>query len=64
MAHIAVVLTLLGFLAAVGRLVPSLMAEEAPTTWQIISLGGMAALCLLHVILSVQSFIAARKAMK
>ena len=58
--HIAVVLTLLGALAGLGRGIMSLAKAglSAPVVAQLI----MGALCTLHVVLSVRSFIAARKA--
>ncbi len=58
--HIAVVITLLG---AIGGLMMGIKnfgveGKAAPVTAQLI----MGAMCVLHVVLSVRSFIAARKA--
>ena len=59
-AHAAVVLTTLGALAGLGRGIPALIkggfSDAAVATLL------MAALCIVHVVFSVRSFIAARKA--
>lgn len=60
-AHVAVMLTLLGALAGLGRGIPGLFKEDSNKTAVMATLI-MAAICILHVILSVRSFIAVRKA--
>ena len=59
-AHFAVMLTLLGALAGLGRGIPGLFKGAAVSAIAATLL--MAALCIVHVVLSVKSFIAARKA--
>jgi hypothetical protein len=60
-AHAAVVLTLLGTLAGLGRGIPA-MLKESPNMAAVAATLLMAALCAAHVALSVRSFIQARKA--
>lgn len=59
-AHVAVVLTLLGTLGGIGMGFKNMgtAGKETAVTAQFI----MGAVCLVHVILSVKSFIAAKKA--
>ena len=59
--HAAVVVGLLGFLAAAGRLVSSLARGHTPAPLAVVSLVGMALLTGVFVVLCVRSFIAARK---
>ena len=59
--HAAVVLSTLGLLASLGRFI-SVMIRHPNLGPGIIATGLMAVLCGLHVLLSVRSFIAARKA--
>ena len=60
-AHGAVILTSLGVLAGLGRGVPGLFKD--PVNMRAVSATLiMAAICAVHVFLSVRSFIAARKA--
>ncbi len=69
--HASVTLTLLGFLAAAGRLIMVAFAAPKPhaagsppppaISVGILANGIMAALCLAHVVLSVRSFISARR---
>lgn len=59
--HAAVIIGLLGFLLAAGRLVSSLAAGKTPTPLAATSLGLMALLTGLFVVLCVRSFIAARR---
>ena len=59
--HVAVIVGLLGFLAAAGRLVAGLAAGRTPTRLAGTSLGLMALLTGIFVILCVRSFIAARR---
>ncbi|MEX2213349.1 MAG: hypothetical protein WD768_04435 [Phycisphaeraceae bacterium] len=59
-AHIAVMLTLLGALAGLGRGIPAMI--KGGISAPVIATFLMAALCIVHVIFSVRSFIAARKA--
>jgi predicted lipid-binding transport protein (Tim44 family) len=59
-AHVAVMLTMLGALAGLGRGIPGIFkgADKAAIAATLL----MAAICIVHVIFSVRSFIAARKA--
>ena len=59
--HVAVIIGLLGFLAAVGRLVGSLALGHTPTALGATSLGLMALLTGIFVVLCVRSFITARR---
>ena len=59
-AHFAVMLTLLGALAGLGRGIPAMIKGGNASAIAATLL--MAALCIIHVIFSVRSFIAARKA--
>jgi hypothetical protein len=59
--HAAVVIGLLGFLAAAGRLISGLASGKTPTALGATSLGLMALLCGLFVVLCVRSFINARR---
>ena len=59
--HIAVILTLLGFLMSFGRFVSVMIKNPGFGPGKMATLT-MAILCGLHVVLSVRSFIAARKA--
>jgi hypothetical protein len=59
--HVAVIVGLLGFLAAAGRLVGGLAAGRTPTRLAGTSLGLMALLTGIFVVLCVRSFIAARR---
>lgn len=63
-AHAAVVLTTLGFILSMGRLVPSLFADGPVNQRAAFSLTAMAVLCLLHVWFSIRSFIHARRERK
>lgn len=60
--HVAVIVGLLGFLAAAGRLIASLASGKTPSTLGATSLGLMALLTGIFVVLCVRSFIAARRA--
>lgn len=60
--HVAVIVGLLGFLAAAGRLIASLASGKTPTALGATSLGLMALLTGIFVALCVRSFIAARRA--
>jgi len=59
--HLAVIVGLLGFLAAAGRLIGSLAQGHTPTALGATSLGGMAVLTGIFVVLCVRSFITARR---
>ena len=59
--HVAVIVGLLGFLAAAGRLIMSLARGNTPTPLSAVSLIGMALLTGVFVVLCVRSFIAARR---
>jgi hypothetical protein len=59
--HVAVIVGLLGFLGAVGRLVGGLAPGRTPTRLAGTSLGLMALLTGIFVVLCVRSFIAARR---
>jgi hypothetical protein len=59
--HAAVAVSLIGALASLGRAVPAVMAGEISRP-AVISQLALAALLLVHVVLGVQSFIAARRA--
>lgn len=59
--HAAVIISLLGFLASAGRLGMALSRGEGSALGRF-SLSAMALLTLIHVILCVRCFIAARKA--
>lgn len=59
--HAAVMVGLFGFLAATIQLVRALTASTPQTMMKLISLGGMASLTLLFVLLCVRSFINARR---
>ena len=59
--HVAVMVGLLGFLAAAGRLVSTIARGGTPSGLAGISLGLMALLCGIFVVLCVRSFIAARR---
>lgn len=59
--HVAVIVGLLGFLAAAGRLVGGLAAGRTPTRLAGTSLALMALLTGIFVALCVRSFIAARR---
>ncbi len=58
--HVAVMLTLLGALAGLGRGIPAMI--KGGNTSAVIATLLMAAICIVHVVFSVKSFIAARKA--
>jgi hypothetical protein len=58
--HVAVIIGLLGFLAPLGRLLPNM--GNLTMSPAVLSQIAMSAICLVFVILSVRSFIAARKA--
>jgi hypothetical protein len=60
--HAAVVVGLLGFLAAAGRLIGAVASGKTPSPLAATSLGLMALLCGIFVVLCVRSFIAARRA--
>lgn len=57
--HVAVLIGLLGFVATAGRLISRI--GEISATPAIISQGLMALICLIFVVLSIRSFIAARR---
>jgi hypothetical protein len=59
--HVAVIVGLLGFLASAGRLIGALASGKTPTTLAATSLGLMALLTGVYVVLCVRSFIAARR---
>lgn len=59
--HGAVMLGLLGFLAAAGRLVNVLFSGAMPSALGLFSLVSMALLTLIFVVLCVRSFIEARR---
>ncbi len=64
-AHFAVLLTTIGALAGLGRGIMAIVkasAEKPVNTAAVAATLGMAALCIIHVIFSVRSFKAARKA--
>ncbi len=58
--HIAVLIGLIGFLAALGRLIPTLI-KGGGSVASLTSLAMMGLVCGLFVVLCVRSFIAARK---
>lgn len=58
--HVAAAVALLGGLMAGWRLVKGL-TDGNPSTLAVVSLSGMAILCLLFVVLAVRSFVAARR---
>ena len=60
--HLAVIVGLLGFLASAGRLIGALASGKTPTTLAATSLGLMALLTGVYVVMCVRSFIAARRA--
>ena len=57
--HVAVVISLIGFILPVGRLVSKMSSLSLSAA--VISSIAMAVICLFHVILSIQSFINARR---
>jgi uncharacterized membrane protein HdeD (DUF308 family) len=59
--HAAVIVGLLGFLAAAGRLGSSMSSGKAPSALGATSLGLMALLTLVFVVLCVRSFVQARR---
>lgn len=59
--HAAVMIGLIGFLAAAGKLVGSVMSGAAPSGLAMFSLGAMAVLSFVFVLLCVRSFIEARR---
>jgi hypothetical protein len=59
--HVAVIIGLLGFLAAAGRLIGALASGRTPTPMAATSLGLMALLTGIFVVLCVRSFIRARR---
>lgn len=59
--HGAVMVGLLGFLASAGRLVGSVMSGKTPSGLAMFSMGAMAALSFVFVLLCVRSFIEARR---
>ena len=59
--HGAVLVGLIGFLASAGRLISALAAGRTPTTLAATSLGFMALLTGLFVVLCIRSFITARR---
>ena len=59
--HAAAAIGLLGFLAAAGRLLSSLMRGNIPPALTISALALMAVLCGLFVVLCVGSFVSARR---
>ena len=59
--HAAVILGLLGFLAAAGRLVGALASGKTPAPLAAFSLIAMALLTGIFVVLCVRSFVAARR---
>ena len=59
--HAAVAVSLIGALASLGRAIPAVM-DGGLSRPAVISQLALAALLLVHVVLGVQSFIAARKA--
>lgn len=60
--HVVVVLALLGAIAPLGRLIPSLMKGETPGTLALTSLVTMLVLCSILLAGCIASFIAARQA--
>jgi hypothetical protein len=60
-AHVAVLLTTLGALAGLGRGIPGLFKEDANMTAVAATLI-MAVICIVHVVMSIKSFKAARLA--
>lgn len=60
--HAAVLLTTVGFVLAMWRLMELLFRGDEVKGHVVLGLAGMAILCLTHVWLSVRSFIAARRA--
>ena len=59
--HVAVVIALIGFLLPLGRLIPVLVQGRIPAATALASLVLMALLCGAHVVLSIRSFIEARR---
>lgn len=59
--HAAVMVGLLGFLLAAGRLVGAVMSGTMPTSLAMFSLGAMAVISFVFVLLCVRSFIEARR---
>ena len=60
--HAAVLVSLLGFLASAGRIgMAAAKGTFGENTLATVSLGGMAILTLIHVVMCVRSFIAARR---
>lgn len=61
--HGAAAVAAVGLLAAGGRMVSVLLrsAEKAPSIAGILSMGAMAALCVVFLVLCIRSFIAARR---
>ena len=59
--HVAVIVGLLGFLAAAGRLIAALAKGVTPAPLAAFSLGAMAVLTAIFVVLCVRSFINARR---
>lgn len=59
--HAAVMVGLLGFLMSAGRLVAVLLSGNAPSARGFFSLGSMAILTFVFVLLCVRSFIDARR---
>lgn len=58
--HVAVTVALLGFILTAGRLVSKI--GELSMSAAVVSQIAMAAICLIYVVLSIRSFIAARQA--
>ena len=59
--HVAVIVGLLGFLAAAGRLIAALASGKTPAPLAAFSLGAMAVLTGIFVVLCVRSFINIRR---
>jgi hypothetical protein len=59
MMHVAVVIALLGFILPVGRLASKF--SELSLSAAVLSQAAMAFVCLIFVVLAVQSFVAARR---
>ena len=59
--HVAVLFALLGFLMATWRVIKAVTSGEGTTLGRV-TIGGMAVLTGIYVVLCVRSFIAARKA--
>lgn len=59
--HGAALVGVLGFIAPLGRIIPQTIKGSPPEGLALFSQAGMAALCLVFVILCVRSFVAARR---